>query len=179
MFASYEYVPEVREEEERVVANDPFLHGRRPTRTKVYLGRKSGQERCFWIPGQVLITADISIDEAETVPFFPKLPAGMTVEQALSIALAKSPTYAVTVYEKATREGRFEILGLLPGVVKRLVTAGSYTQKLFEETREGPLSCLRILKGHARQESYRQDYGDVRERGVAIGMVAALGVLIA
>ena len=152
--ASYEYIPDVLEEEQRISQSDR-LHR--------------------FVPVEDIPAAE----QAEAVPFFPKLPKGMTVEQALSIVLAKSPLYAVAVYEKATQEGRFEILGLLPGIVKRLVTTSSYTQWLFEETSNGSFSCLRILKGHARQEAYRQNHGDARERGVAIGMVAALGVRIA
>lgn len=181
--ASYEYLPEAREEDERVIANDPFLHGRRPTKLVVKdVTRRRGidEASCCWVPGNVPISRDIPEAQADSVSsFFPKLPKGVTVEQALTTLLAKSPKYAVMVYEKAICEKRREILGMLPGIVGQLVADDRYSRRLFEETRHDSFNCLRILKGHACEERQRQRSGSSRERGVALGMMAALGVDIA
>ena len=57
MFPSYEYIPEVREEEERVVRNDPFRRGRRPRRTivrgvrRTRYGVDTDDAHTLWVAG--------------------------------------------------------------------------------------------------------------------------------
>lgn len=152
MFGSYEYIPEVREEEERVDRNDPFLHGRRPTRLVVRGGANIDKARCMWVPGNVHIGGDVpEPTERAEGPFFPKLPKGMTGEAALRQLLAKSPLYAIAVYEKATATARWDVIESLITVVRQLVADGRYTRQLFEQTRCDRWSCRRILKGYASQ----------------------------
>lgn len=155
VFASTEFTPEIAEEEERVTQNDCLR---------------------MWCPLENMWIED----EGEFVPFFPKLPAGMSIAEALAKIITSSPEYAVVVYEKAQREKRTEISALLPIVVDWLVKTGRCSRQAFTETRHktqrGSWSCLQLLKGYACEELQRQRSGDSHERGVAIGVMAALGV---
>ncbi|MDP3696647.1 MAG: hypothetical protein Q8R55_01290 [Candidatus Taylorbacteria bacterium] len=126
VFGSTDYIPDVAEEETRLVANDRLRR---------------------FVPVNELLA-----ESPEVGPFFPKLPKGMTAEQAIEKLLRTSPSYVVQLYEMTGARGRFDILNLLPRLVSRLVGEGVYSLQLFQQTHVGTFSAYRVLRGHAADE---------------------------
>ncbi len=144
VFGSTKYTPHVAEEEERLVCSDKLRR---------------------FVP-----VNELSAEDPEVGPFFPKLPKGMTAEQAIEKLLRTSPSYVVQLYEMTGARGRFDILNLLPRLVSRLVGEGVYSLQLFQQTRVGAFSVSRVLRGHAVDE--RRVIGS--EGGIACRILEAL-----
>lgn len=130
VMASLAYIPEIAEEEARVVANDR-LHR--------------------FVPTDEL--EDLSKVDLLAGPRANPLPTGMTTQQAVEKILRVSPRYLIKLYEMAGEKGRLDVLNLLPHVVRKLVDKGVYTPHIFQQTNFfWAFSCYRTLKGFAADE---------------------------
>jgi len=82
-------------------------------------------------------------------PYYISMPG--TLEESLRMLLAKSPKWALVVYQRARGENNAQILTKLPEIVRGLVTNGTYSAAAFQACpTDSGYSCYRIFKGLAK-----------------------------
>lgn len=180
--ASDDFLPEVQEEEGRVVANDPLR--------KRNLSRQ-WQRSPFthiehdvtndWVTRRYKMRSDSAcwpMNEAYVEPgeipardenFAPPL-VGKMLRRTTKKLLRRSPAHIVELYQTSGPKGRFDVLNLLPRLVAELVNEGVYSLGLFRQIRLGGFSIYSILHGHAAEE--RRVTG--REDGIACQIIEIL-----
>lgn len=144
VMASYEYIPEVAEEDARVVENDRlrrFLHEDEIPATMHGIEFVEDEDGDF----------DIASVDRSVGPKFIRLNG--SVDKALAELLGKSPKYAIQAYRMATDRRRPDILVRVVRVVAVLVQDGAYTLGMFQQTpNDNGFSCYQVLKGYAASE---------------------------
>lgn len=167
VMASYEFIPEVREEEERITRND---------RLRWFVSVEELEERwqdCEVVPD--VVEDGFPEDTLQAVdplvgPRFIALQG--SVDEALEQLFRKSPKYILDAYEASERTGRLDILNKVPSVVAKLVAEGILSVQTFQQTPARPgFSCYRILRGLAADE--RRVIGP--EGGIARQILGLLG----
>lgn len=144
VMASYEYIPEVAEEDARVVRNDRlrrFLHEDEIPAIEQNLEFVEDED----------VGTDIASVDRFVGPMFIRLKG--SVDEALAELLGKSPKHAIQVYKVASERRRIDILIRVVRVVAVLVQDGAYTLGMFQQTPNGNgFSCYQVLKGYAASE---------------------------
>lgn len=125
IFGSTAYIPDVAEEEKRLVANDKLR--------------------------RLVSIEEVSAEDSSIGPRFVD-PDTLSPQPVYDLLKMGGPAYVVRVYEMAGPKGRFDILNRLPHIIARLKTEGVYCLQAFKETRVGSFSAYRILRGHAVDE---------------------------
>lgn len=119
------YIPDVAEEEKRLVANDKLRR---------------------FVPLEEVPAEDPSIGSRFVDP------DTLSPQPVYDLLKMGGPAYVIRVYEMAGPRGRFDILNRLPHIVAKLKAEGIYCLQAFKETRVGSFSAYRILRGHAAEE---------------------------
>ncbi len=151
VMASLAYIPEVADEEARLVKND---------RLRRFVSDEDLEDRSSEWDTEIVddgvdedgypVTAFASVDILAGPKF---IALKGTVDEALTALFRKSPKYVVEAYRMAERTGRLDVLNRLPGVVAELVAEGVYSVTEFQMTPMGDgFSAYRVLKGYASTE---------------------------
>ena len=144
VMASYEYIPEIAEEDMRVIGNDRL-------RRFVPEDEIPAVEQDIELVEDEDGDPDIASVDRSVGPKFIRLKG--SVDEALAELLGKSPKYAVQAYKMAKDSRRFDILNRIVRVVTVLVHDGAYTLGMFQQTPNGNgFSCYQVLKGYATAE---------------------------